>query len=178
MPTDSLLHARFSDSRSNNGSTPSVRHSVCLSATLLGWLVCVICYSKSFCSFFQTLYNDWSHIEDVHLFVLILLFFSCFRGDELYNIYLSKMLRGGLVCVICNSQSFHSFDAPNFEKAEGACCFRLVPASVRPLQNWLRYSFEISYVDSSLKIIDTYFLSLDYPPLWSYVPLKEHNEIL
>ena len=41
----------FSESRSSSGSTPSVRPSVRLSATLLGCLVCVICNSKSFHSF-------------------------------------------------------------------------------------------------------------------------------
>ena len=45
--------------------------------------------------------------------------------------------------------------APNFGKVEGAYCFHLVRAyvraSVRPLQNLLRYSFEISYMDSSSK---------------------------
>ena len=29
-------------------------------------------------------------------------------GDEI-DIFPTKMLRGGLVCVICNSKSFHSF---------------------------------------------------------------------
>ena len=43
------------------------------------------------------------------------------------------------------------FYAPNFGKVEGAYCFRLVRPCVRPLQNLLRYSFEISYMDSSSK---------------------------
>ena len=48
---------------------PSGRPSVCPSVrNTLGCLVCVICNSKSFHSFFiQTLPNDCSHIEDVHL---------------------------------------------------------------------------------------------------------------
>ena len=51
-------------------------------------------------------------------------------------------------------------------------CVSMRP-SVHPLQNLLRYSFEISYMDSSSKIIDTYFfLSLDYPPLRSYAPFE------
>ena len=40
-----------------------------------------------------------------------------------------------------------SFDAPNFGKVEGA--YDWARPSVRPLQNLLRYSFEISYMDSS-----------------------------
>ena len=58
---------------------------------------------------------------------------------------------------------------PTLEKLKGHIAFGL---SVRPLQNLLRYSFEISYMDSSSKIIDTYFLSLDYLPFWSYAPFK------
>ena len=62
---------------------PSVRLSVRLFATLLGCLVCEICNSKSFHSFFiQTLHNDCSHIEDVHLllcaqFIFFLIFDGC-----------------------------------------------------------------------------------------------------
>ena len=48
------------------------------------------------------------------------------------------------------------FYAPNFGKAEGAYCFGLVRSSILPsvcasLQNLLRYSFEISHMDSSSK---------------------------
>ena len=49
-------------------------------------------------------------------------------------------------------------------------CARLF---VPPLQNLSRYSFEISYMDSSSKNNwHIFFLSLDYPPLWSYAPFK------
>ena len=67
-------------------------------------------------------------------------------------------------CSFCGSfMLFLSFYAPNFGKVEGANCFRLVRPSVfvsmrpsvRPLQNLLRYGFEISYMESSSKIIDT-----------------------
>ena len=40
------------------------------------------------------------------------------------------------------------------------------------LQNLLRYRFEISYMDSSSKNYRHYL------PLWSYAPIKGHNEIL
>ena len=36
-------------------------------------------------------------------------YFLIFRGVELRHIFPSEMLRGYLVCVICNSNSFHSF---------------------------------------------------------------------
>ena len=39
---------RLSESRSSTRSTPPLGLSICLSATLLGCLVCVICNSKSF----------------------------------------------------------------------------------------------------------------------------------
>ena len=46
----------FSESRSSNGSTPSV----CPSQSLLRCLVCIICNSKSFTFIFiQTLHNDY-----------------------------------------------------------------------------------------------------------------------
>ena len=52
---------------------------------------------------------------------------------------------------------FLRFYASSFGKVEGACCFRFVRAYARPsvrvsVQNLLRYSFEISYMDSSSKI--------------------------
>ena len=53
------------------------------------------------------------------------------------------------------------------------CLHPWVRLWVRPLQNLLRYSFEISYMDSSSKNnLQVFFLSLDYPPLWSYAPFK------
>ena len=66
---------------------------------------------------------------------------------------------------------------PTLEKLKGHIAFALsgrasVRASVIKFI-LLRYSFEISYMDSSSKIVDMYFfLSLDYPPLWSYAPFK------
>ena len=83
-----------------------------------------------------------------------------------------------------SSQLLKFHYAPNSGKVEGAYCFRLVRACVRPsvacpLQNLLRYSFEISYMDSSSKIIDTYFFKVWIIPLCGVMPLlKGHNEIL
>ena len=62
--------------------------------------------------FIKTLPNDCSHIEDVHLLFcarFIFFFFSFLRGVELRHFFPSEMLRGCLVCVICNSNSIHSF---------------------------------------------------------------------
>ena len=52
----------------------------------------------------STLYNDCSHIEDVHLLFCanFMFFFSFLRGVELRH-FSSKMPRGSLVCVISNS---------------------------------------------------------------------------
>ena len=73
--------------------------------------LCNLLLQKFLFLFIQTLPNDCSHIEDVHL-----LFCACFiisflflRGVELKTFFTSKMLRGFLVCVICNSNSIHSF---------------------------------------------------------------------
>ena len=65
-------------------------------ATLSWCLVCVICNSKSFHFFIQTLHNDRSHIENVHLlfcthfmnFVLILM------GVEPSHVFDPKCLGG------------------------------------------------------------------------------------
>ena len=79
------LH-RFSESRSSSGSTPDVRLSVAVRLSVrntLGCQVSVICNSKSFHSFFiQTLSNDRSHIEDVHLLFCarFIIFFLIFEG--------------------------------------------------------------------------------------------------
>ena len=65
-----------------------------------------------------------------------------------------RQRRGGFDCLIIDEVNIHLdmyFYAPNFGKVEGAYCFRLVRLSVHPLQNLLRYSFEISYMDSSSK---------------------------
>ena len=53
-----------------------------------------------------TLHNDCSHIEDVHLAFCahLINIFSFLTGVELRH-----FLRGCLVCVICNSNSIHSF---------------------------------------------------------------------
>ena len=64
-------------------------------------------------SFFyiQTLHNDCSHIEDVHLlfYARFMDIFSFLGGLELRHFFsLVEMLRWFLVCVICNSKSFHS----------------------------------------------------------------------
>ena len=85
---------RFSESRSSSGSTPSVRlfvrTSVCLSSTLLGCLVCVICNSQQFSFLYvQTLPNDCSYIEDVHLLLCahLINIFSFFTGVELRHFF-------------------------------------------------------------------------------------------
>ena len=59
----------------------------------------------------QTLHNDCSHIEDVHLpfcahLINIFLFLT---GVELRHFFPCEMLWGCLVCVICNSNSEHYF---------------------------------------------------------------------
>ena len=66
-------------------------------------------YLQQFLFFYiQTLHNNCSHIKDVHLlFVHISWFFLHFFGLEL-RYFLSKMLRGCLISVFCNSNSFHS----------------------------------------------------------------------
>ena len=66
---------------------------------------------KVFIFFIQTLPNYWSHIEDMHLLfcACFINFFSFLRGVELRHFFPSEMLRGCLVCVICNSNSIHSF---------------------------------------------------------------------
>ena len=76
-----------------------------------GCLVCVICNSQqSSFLYIQTLHNDCSHIEDVHLLFCarFINIFAILTDVELRH-FPSKMLRGFLVCVICNSNSIHSF---------------------------------------------------------------------
>ena len=62
--------------------------------------------------YFQTLHNDCSHIEDVHLLFCarFIIFLTFLTGVELRHFFLSVMLRGCLVCVICNSKSIHYFN--------------------------------------------------------------------
>ena len=62
---------------------------------------------------------------------------------------------------------------PTLEKLKGHIAFGL---SVRPsvrasVQNLLRYSFEISYRDSSSKIIDKYFFKSGLSPFVELCPL-------
>ena len=73
---------------------------------------------------------------------------------------------------------------PTLEKLKGHiglglsvhACLR---PSMRPLQNLLRYSSEISYGFLIEKIIDTYFFQVWIIPLCGVMPLfKDHNEIL
>ena len=65
---------------------------------------------------------------------------------------------------------------PTLEKLKGHIAFGLsvrvcVRPSVRPLQNLLRYSFEISYMDSSSKkIIDMYFFKSGLSPFVEVCP--------
>ena len=70
-------------------------------------LLCVICSLL----YIQTLRNDCSHIDNVHQsfcahLINIFLFLGLLNLDIFFP---SEMLRGCLVCVICNSSSFHSF---------------------------------------------------------------------
>ena len=54
----------------------------------------------------QTLHNDCSHIEDVHLLFCahLINIFLFLTGVELRHFFLPRCLVGCLVCVICNSQ--------------------------------------------------------------------------
>ena len=58
--------------------------------------------------YIQTLHNDCSHIEDAHL-LFCARFITFLTGVELRLFFPSVMLRGCLVCVICNSNSIHYF---------------------------------------------------------------------
>ena len=91
----------------------SVRLSIRLSATLLGCLVCVICKLRQKFPFLynQTLHNDWSHIEEEHLLFCahLINIFSFLWVLNLDIFFRSEMSRGCLVCVICYSNSYHSF---------------------------------------------------------------------
>ena len=82
----------------------------------LRWcLVCVICNSQQFSiSYIQTLYNECSHNEDVHLLFCahLIIFYYIFGSAEhrLYYVYTTfGMLTLCNLCVICYSSSFHSF---------------------------------------------------------------------
>ena len=61
--------------------------------------------------YIQALHDDCSHIEDVHLLFCahLINIFLFLTGVELRHFFPSEMLRGCLVCVICNSSSYHSF---------------------------------------------------------------------
>ena len=98
---------RLSESRSSSGSTPSVHPSI--PNTLGVPSLCNRSLKKFSFLYIQTLPYDCLHIEDVHLlFCASSFFFSFLRGVELRH-FSSEMLRGCVVCVICNSNSFHSF---------------------------------------------------------------------
>ena len=56
------------------------------------------------------LHIDCSFVEDVHLRVCAHLITSfIFRAVRVGHVIYPKCLKGCLVCVICNSYSFHSF---------------------------------------------------------------------
>ena len=60
--------------------------------------------------YIQTLHNDCSHIEDVHLlFCARFIIFQTFLTGVELTFFPSEMLRGCLVCVICNSNRIHYF---------------------------------------------------------------------
>ena len=67
---------------------------------------------KVFILFIQTLLNDCSHIEDVHLLfcACFIIFFHVLTGVELRHFFHPQCLGARcLVCVICNSNSIYSF---------------------------------------------------------------------
>ena len=66
---------------------------------------------KVFIPLYSNFVYDSSHIEDVHLLFCahFINSFSFFGDVELKTFFLSKMFRWCVVCVICNSNSFHSF---------------------------------------------------------------------
>ena len=69
------------------------------------------------------------------------------------------------------------FMPPTSEKLKGHIALGLsvcpsVRPYVRPFKIYQDTVLKIHIWIPHLKIIDTYFLSLDYLPLWSYVPLK------
>ena len=81
------------------------------SAALLGCLVYVICNSKSFLFFLFKLCIRIVHTLKMCTYYFMHIseiFFSFLRGVELRHFFPSEMLRGCLVCVICNSNRFHS----------------------------------------------------------------------
>ena len=76
-----------------------------LSATLLWYVVCVICNSKSFHSFLLKQYIMIVHTLKMCTFYFVQIWSTFFRGD----IFPSEILRDCLFCVISDSNSFHSF---------------------------------------------------------------------
>ena len=75
------------------------------STTFLGCLVCVICNPKFSFHYIQTMYNNCSHIEDVHLlfhahFMNIFLFWGVLNLDIIASTPPLGRL-GCLPCVIC-----------------------------------------------------------------------------
>ena len=91
---------RFSESRSSSGFSRSVR----LSETFGVSSLCNLQLQKFSFFFFQTLPNDCSHIEDVHLlFFAHFTFFSFLRAVKFRHFF-----HGCQVCVICNSNGIHS----------------------------------------------------------------------
>ena len=104
---------RFSESRSSSGSTPSVRPFVRPSVrnTFGVHSLCNLYLQQFSFLYIQILPNDCSYIEDVHLLFCahLINIFSFFTGVELRHFFPSEMRRGCQVCVICNSNSFHSF---------------------------------------------------------------------
>ena len=79
---------------------------------LRGCLACVICNSNSIHSFIFKLHSMIVHTLRMctsYFLHVSQFFFSFLTGDELRHFFLSEMLRGCLVCVICNSNSIHFF---------------------------------------------------------------------
>ena len=85
-----------------------------------------------------------------------------------------------VACWICLWRKWPTFIMPpTLEKLKGHIAFALsVRPSVRPLQNLLRYSFEILYMDSSKNNWVVYF-SVWIIPLCGVMPLlKGHTKLL
>ena len=86
----------------------TLRPSVHLPATLFGCLVCVIFNFKSFHSFLFKICIMIVHTLNMYTFYFV-------EFDKIFS-YILGLLNlqnawggGGLVCVICNYSSFHSF---------------------------------------------------------------------
>ena len=121
---------RFNESRSSNGSTPSIHPSARLSVrNTFGCLAGVICNNNSFHSFISNLCIMISYTLKVCIFYLVQS--SCFLLHFLGSLTLSffcKMFRGCLVCVqfsFFNIQTLH-YDWSYIEQVHLLFCAHLI----------------------------------------------------